>query len=121
MEYLNKIEIRGRVGRSEVKHVDSDNVIIKIAVSTKYAYQNQQKEKFIETSWFEVNYCTTANEAAKLSLRLGDIVHLTGRLKIVKYYNGFDDEKMVPVIVVKKLEKLGEASDRIDINPIEKL
>ena len=85
MEFLNKIELQGVVGR--VNHVG-----IGYDTEVSFSVVTEQAEKgYVETTWFQCSgLCTKVPNLGKIAK--GDHVHAIGRLRSKRYVdqNGYD-------------------------------
>lgn len=91
MEFLNKVELRGIVGRANTMKV-GDSTITRFSVATEYGYKDNGGTPVIETQWH--NVCAwNAPEVKK-----GDAVEVTGRIKVQKYTGADGIDHTVPEI-----------------------
>ena len=105
MEQLNKIEIRGIIGRVNVKGI-GDTKVANISVATDYAYKSQDGSVIIETTWHNV-VAWEGKEIQNLDqLKKGSFVHVCGRLR--KYVASDGTERTVCDIVARSLELVEE-------------
>lgn len=107
MESLNKIEIRGIIGRVNVKEV-GDTKVANLSVATDYAYKSQDGGIVIETTWHNV-VAWEGKEIPNLDqLEKGSFVHVCGRLRNRKYIAADGTERTVCDIVAKLVEPVTE-------------
>ena len=107
MEQLNKIEIRGIIGRVNVKGI-GDTKVANISVATDYAYKSQDGSVIIETTWHNV-VAWEGKEIQNLDqLKKGSFVHVCGRLRNRKYVASDGTERTVCDIVARSLELVEE-------------
>lgn len=78
MEFLNKVELKGVVGRVSTTKV-ADKSITNFSLMTEQVNVNKDGLQATELTWF---YCTTFNEIA---INKGDHAHVLGRLRIRRY------------------------------------
>ena len=103
MQFLNKIELRGIIGRCNVQTI-SDTKMAKLCVVTEYAYKTTDETPVIETTWHNV----TAWEGRKCknveTLKKGDKVHLVGRIRYQKFTDAEGIDKVSTDIIASSLE-----------------
>ena len=99
MEYLNKVELKGVVGRANVTNYGDMNVTT-FSVVTEYAYENKSGVSTLEMTWFSC----TAYKA--LDIAKGDRVHVEGRFRTRKYLDQENVERVSYDVVVNKVEKI---------------
>lgn len=78
MEFLNKVELKGVVGRVTTTKV-MDKSVTNFSLMTEQVNVNKDGLQATEVTWF---YCTTFNEIA---INKGDHAHVLGRLRIRRY------------------------------------
>ncbi len=86
MEYLNLIEVRGRVGNVSIKQY-GEGVNCRFSVISEYAYKDRNGEPVIDSVWFNCTGWEGRNIQDLEQLRRGMIVHLTGRIRTYKFTN----------------------------------
>lgn len=107
MESLNKIEIRGIIGRVNVKDI-GDTKVANLSVATDYVYKSQDGGLIIETIWHNV-VAWEGKEIQNLDqLEKGSFVHVCGRLRNRKYIASDGTERAVCDIVAKSVELVTE-------------
>lgn len=108
MEQLNKITIRGTVGRNTVSTV-ADTEVARMSVATNYAYKDREGNAVIETQWHNITaFADKAAPAQVLeSISKGDTVEVSGRLRYQRVTDCNGNEKYVPEIIAAKVDKLG--------------
>lgn len=103
MEPLNKIEIRGIIGRVNVKDI-GDTKVANFSVATDYVYKSQDSGVIIETTWHNV-VAWEGKEIQNLDqLKKGSFIHVCGRLRNRKYVAADGSERAVCDIVARSLE-----------------
>ncbi len=86
MEFINKVQIRGIVGRTNVLTY-SDKTFVRISVVTNYVHPDNT----IETTWFNVLAVQDSQNPTKdksfdlTSIKKGDIIEVYGRLRPMHY------------------------------------
>lgn len=93
MEFLNKVELKGVVGRVSTTKV-ADKSITNFSLMTEQVNVNKDGTQTIEVTWFN---CTTFNEIA---INKGDKAHVLGRLRIHTYTDQYGIGKTLYEVVV---------------------
>lgn len=92
MEFLNKIEVKGIVGRIDVKEV-ADSTCANFAVATDFCYKSREGQAIIDTTWFNVVAWKGENHGKKIvefgKIHKGSAVHVIGRVRS-RSYEGAD-------------------------------
>ena len=78
MEFLNKVELKGVVGRVTTTKV-MDKAVTKFSLMTEQVNMSEDGLQATEVTWF---YCTTFNEIA---IKKGDNANVLGRLRIRRH------------------------------------
>ena len=102
MEYLNRIELRGIVGRVSIRQIGNIS-LAELSLMTDYAYRDSSGNGVIETTWFSI----TAFEGKKICqlerLEKGITVYVVGRLRIRRYTGADGSERSLPEIVAHEI------------------
>lgn len=104
MEFINKIEIQGIVGSCNVRKVGGTSVA-NITIATNQTFQGPNGIT-IETTWHSVKCWSGKNIADLDSLRKGDGVRITGRLRNEKYISTTGEEIHQTSILATSLSKV---------------
>lgn len=102
MQDLNRIEIRGRVGRVIFRDIAGGQVA-NLSVATNYCYKNHEGNPVIETTWHNVT--AWGNEKNRIAdLKKGDTVHVTGRLRQIRYTTASGEDRTTTEVFAATLE-----------------
>lgn len=102
MEFVNKIELRGIVGNSNVIPVGGTKVV-RFSLVTEYAYKTKDGVAVIDTTWFSCSAWEKPGFPAFEKIVKGTCVSLTGRVRVTKYeVDGI--ERTSWEVLVNKLE-----------------
>lgn len=102
MRDLNRIEIRGRVGRVTFKNIAGGQVA-NLSVATNHCYKDREGSPIIETTWHNVT--AWGNEKNRIAdLKKGDTVHVTGRLRQMRYTTSSGEDRTMTEIFAATLE-----------------
>ena len=93
MEFLNKVELKGVVGRVSTTKV-ADKNITKFSLMTEQVNVSDDGLQATEVTWFN---CTTFNEIA---INKGDHAHVLGRLRIRRYTTEGGTERVISEVAV---------------------
>lgn len=93
MEFLNKVELKGVVGRVSTTKV-ADKAVTNFSLMTEQVNVNKDGLQTTEVTWFN---CTTFNEIA---ISMGDNAHVLGRLRIRRYTAEDGTERVSYEVVV---------------------
>ena len=104
MEFLNKIELRGIVGRVNATEIGGETAV-RFSVATDYSYKHKKVGMVVETTWHNCTAWSSKCPDAK-RLERGSMVHLTGRLRSQKYADANGDERTITEVLVQSLEIL---------------
>lgn len=94
MEYINKVELQGRVGAVRMQ-VISGTSVVNLSLATEVV-ADHGKHKVVETTWhYVVVWQSRSLPAEKLaSVEKGDIVHVVGRLRQNHYTDSSGNDKV---------------------------
>lgn len=101
MEYLNKIEIRGIVGRVSFSTV-GEKRHANFSVCTQYAYKNQSGEAVVEMTWFNVSAWEGPKNGID-NLQKGAQVFVSGRIRTRFYQMGDGGERVIQEVAAREV------------------
>ena len=104
MEFLNKVELKGVVGRVSTTKV-ADKNITNFSLMTEQVNVSEDGLQATEVTWF---YCTTFNEIA---INKGDHANVLGRLRIRKYTTEGGTERVICEVVAASVTTLERAEE----------
>ena len=110
MDFLNKIEIRGIVGNSNIQKVGGTRVC-RFSVVTELAYKGNDGTNIIESTWFNVTAWEGKDITNLEAITRGAIVHVHGRLKCNRYVDANGNDRAQYEIVARKVDV--EKEDRV--------
>jgi single-stranded DNA-binding protein len=110
MEFLNKIEIRGIVGNSNIQKV-GDTRLCRFSVVTELAYKGNDGTNIIESTRFSVSAFEGKDIQDLDTITRGAIVHVIGRLKCNRYVDANGNDRVQYEIVARKVDV--EKEDRV--------
>lgn len=83
MEYINKIEIAGKIGTARTSDING-KTLVRFSVATNHSYKDVSGFTTIETTWHNVTYWLPEG-GNHSNFVTGAFVHITGRLRNQKY------------------------------------
>jgi single-stranded DNA-binding protein len=86
MEFMNIIQLRGVVGRTDVGSYNG-NRVCNFSVVTEYASRDREGNSAVETTWFNASLWEIGGEVNPEidKIQKGSWVEVTGRLRVRKY------------------------------------
>ena len=103
MEYLNRIQIRGKVGAVRLSEIHGTKVA-NFSVRTEHMFEMSNGDVTCETTWHNV-VCWQSESAESLdSLAKECSVYVDGRIRMLKYTSSTGGERSFCEILASKLE-----------------
>lgn len=103
MEYLNSIQIRGKVGAVRLSSV-SGKKVANFSVCTEYVSKDKEGNVICELTWHQV-VCWQSKRCFELEeLYKGQNVYVEGRLRQIRYTSSSGEEKIMYEILASRLE-----------------
>ena len=117
MEFLNKIELKGVVGRAEVNSFNNSQVC-NFSVVTEYSTIVKERNAIIETSWFNVSAWAGRDTIADLyTIQKGAWVRVVGRLRVRKYTTQTGEERSAMDVIAGRVELLKKDDEASTMQP----
>lgn len=105
MEFLNKVELRGRVGRVSVGQVGPFKRV-SFAVCTEYAIRTKDGSLVVETNWNRVTaFAGNPDTEGVENLATGDAVFVAGRLRNNHYIDSDGSKRDIIEVLAHKVKK----------------
>lgn len=110
MEYLNKIELKGVVGRVETRTYQNGIRHTIFSLMTETTALSKDGTATIDTTWFN---CTTIPTDAPLhgEIRKGDNLHVIGRVRIRKYTDAGGIERNIMDVLAQSIQVLNRTTE----------
>ncbi len=103
MEFMNRIELRGVVGRADVTTFASGQVC-NFSVVTEYSTVDRDKNPLTDVMWFNVSAWGGRDGVPDLySIQKGAWVEVTGRLRSRRYTTQEGEERTTTDLLAKKV------------------
>ncbi len=103
MEFLNRIELRGVVGRAEVNAYNGCRVG-NFSVVTEYSTRDREGNPGTETTWFNVSAWEGRDLPDFNLIQKGVWIRVVGRIRVRKYITQENEERSVTEVVARKVE-----------------
>ena len=117
MEFLNRIELKGVVGRAEINSFNNSQVC-NFSVVTEYSTVDKERNSIIETAWFNVSAWSGRNNMQELyNLQRGSWVHVVGRIRVRKCTTQTGEERSAMDVIANKVELLQKDEDNSNMQP----
>ena len=117
MEFLNKLELKGVVGRAEINSFNNSQVC-NFSVVTEYSTIDKDRNSIIETAWFNVSaWSGKININDLYNIQRGSWVRVVGRIRVRKYTTQTGEERSAMDVVANKVELLQKEEDASTMQP----
>lgn len=104
MEQINKIELRGNVGKIDIRKVD-DRQVANIFLATNYVFRGKDGDPVIDTTWHNITaWDNNKNMPDFTKIKKGDCLHVFGRMKMNRYEDDEGVEKTAYEVVAYHIE-----------------
>ena len=103
MEYINRIELRGRVGRSDIQDFGTSR-LCRFSLATEYGYKDRGGNPVIDTTWFNVSFWDSKGNTDFSGIEKGAIVQVIGRMRSYKYADSDGMERSSWDIQAKRVQ-----------------
>ena len=102
MDYINKVELQGTIGRVSTTNI-ADKICTRFSMATNYCYKDRYGNAVIETTWHNVVAFSSKNTEDAESLKKGDSVHVTGRIRTYHYESETGEPKIMTEIFANEV------------------
>lgn len=103
MEYINKVELQGRVGAIRMNNISGIKVI-NFSLATDVLYRNSSGSSVAETAWHQVVVWQRVTKVDVESVKKGDMVRVTGRLRTTSYCSTTGESRVMVEVLATSLE-----------------
>lgn len=103
-EFLNRVELRGRVGHDPKVINLGDSQVARFSLATNEAFRGKNGELKEETTWHNITAWAGRNIMDFKDLRKGVFVYLTGRLRSNRFTGSDGNERSITEVVAGRLE-----------------
>lgn len=112
-EFLNRVELRGRVGHDPRITNVGDSQVARFSLATNEAFRGKNGELREEVTWHNVTAWAGRNIMELKDIRKGIFVSLVGRLRNTRFTGNDGNERYIVEVVAGKLEPYTPAT----VNP----
>ena len=104
MEFLNKVELKGVVGRVDNNQV-ADTMVTRLSLVTNYSDKDRDGNEIIETMWWNVIAYDIPNAE---NAQKGDNLHLIGRLRQTRYTDQYGNPAVLYDVIAIRVAIVGK-------------
>ena len=108
MDYINKIELKGRVGTVR-SNVVNDSRVANFSLITDFLYKTRDGNAVSESTWFNVVAWEGRDIIGLEKIEKGSIVHVSGRMRSNRFEGADGSEKHYYEVLATKLRIVDEA------------
>jgi single-strand DNA-binding protein len=112
MEFLNRIEIRGVVGRAEINTFNGTQVC-NFSVVTEYSTRDRDGNPDVDITWFNVSAWQGPSMPDFYEVQKGTWVEVSGRLRIRKYTTQDNEERQSMDILARTVKMVPRENERL--------
>ena len=111
---MNRIQLRGVVGKAEVTSFPNDSRVCNFSVVTEYAGVDKEGNSSSETTWFNVSlWCKEGSPLNLYDIQKGNWVEVIGRLRLRKYVTQAGEERISPDVIARTVKILPREEERM--------
>ena len=107
MEYLNKIELKGRIGTIRINDV-SEAKVVHFSVITEHLYKTREGNAVSESTWFNVTAWNSRDMPDFDRLAKGMPIYVSGRMRTSRYTSADGTEKLYYEILANRIRFIAE-------------
>ena len=111
MEFLNRIEIRGVVGRADINSFNGTRVC-NFSVVTEYSVRDRDGNPGMETVWFNVSAWDSQDMPDFYEIQKGAWVYVKGRIRVRKYVTQDNEERSSLDVVAMEVDMIPRENTR---------
>lgn len=109
MEYINKVQLRGKVGNTKVYVYPSNGVkSCRFSVVTERQYVDKSGMQVVETTWHNCTVFGKSDLPDVETITKGSTIELSGRLRTSRYTTDEGEERTYYDIYVYEFKLLNE-------------
>lgn len=114
MEFLNRIQIRGVVGRVDITTFANNSQVCNFSVVTDFSTVDREGNSAIETTWFNVSAWNGREGIADVyGIQKGVWVEVIGRIRTRKYTNQAGEERVSTEVIARKVKLIPREDDSL--------
>ena len=106
MDYINRIEIQGRVGTVRT-NVAGENMVANFSLVTEHMYKSRDGNAVNETTWHHVVAWEGRDMPDLKTIEKGLLLNVKGRVRFTKYTASDGTEKQIYEILASSIKAIG--------------
>ena len=110
MEFINRIELKGRVGTVRANTVNNSRVV-NFSLVTEFLYKTRDGNAASESTWFNVAAWEGKDILDMDKIEKGAVVHLTGRIRSSRFVGSDGTDKYMFEVQASKLRVIGKEEE----------
>ena len=110
MEYINKIELLGKVGTVR-SNIVNDNRVVNFSLVTDFLYKTREGNPVSEATWLNIVAWEGKEIKDADKIEKGATVHVHGRIRSSRFEGSDGTEKQVYEVLANKLQVIDKGSD----------
>jgi len=113
MEFINRLELRGIVGRADVSSFNNSQVC-NFSVVTDYSTVDREGNSAIDSTWFNVAAWSGRPGIPDLStIQKGSWVEVVGRVRVRRYMTQDNEERSSLDVIAREVRVLQRDTERM--------
>lgn len=113
MEFLNRISLRGVVGRADVNYVNNSHVC-NFSVVTEYSTRDREGNPDVDVTWFNVAAWEGRDGIHDVfQIQKGLWVEVTGRVRMRRYLTQENEERTVMDVIARTVKVIPREEDQM--------
>ena len=114
MEFMNRIQLRGVVGRAEISTFSNNNSVCNFSVVTDYSSVDREGNPVIESTWFNVSAWNGRDGITSLyDIQKGVWIEVVGRIRSRRYTTQNGEEKTTTEVLARKVTLVPREEDSL--------
>ncbi|MBO4719011.1 MAG: single-stranded DNA-binding protein [Prevotella sp.] len=105
MEHINKVELQGIVGNAKAYPMAGGLNVVRFSLATDYCYRSKDGMAVIDTTWHSISMLETKPNELDW-IQKGTALHLTGRLRCVKFCDSNGIDRSVTEVVAEDIHSI---------------
>ena len=110
MDYINKIELQGRVGTVRTNIVNNSRVA-NFSLVTDFLYKTRDGNPISESTWFNIVAWESKDVLDMDKIEKGATVYVTGRIRSTRFEGSDGTEKQYYEVMAGKLRVIQDAGE----------
>lgn len=121
MEFLNRIHLRGVVGRAEITTFSNSSRVCNFSIVTEYGGIDKEGNPAPETTWFNVSAWSGKDGMEKegmadfYGIQRGVWIEVMGRLRMRKYISQSGEERTATEVIARKVALIPKGEDPMQV------